>query len=1060
MPGPVKKADVVAEAAPSDPAAVKGKGNKAPEVVEIKGKAAAAPAAAAAAAPAAASSTPAPAGGNPAAIVAEYLAGANNNKDNVKRQQAVVDLGRLCTSDQFNSYQPFLVEKALSVLLEKCDDKQAPVRDAAVAAVDALIKAASPYATHDILDVCFSFMNEDAKWRVKQNALFVVRKIAGLHPRQLAVNLSRVITFVNPQLFDIKKEVAEAAEAAITDSFKVVDNRDIEPFIPSLVKAMIHPEDVSETIQELASTTFVQTVESPHLAVIAPLLVRGFREKATALKRQCSVIVANMSKLVDDPAEAAPFLPELLPSLTRAAEEISNPEARGVAEKALAQLLRIKESSQHAVERKAGELGAITKFLKDLVGETVKDESAFKFLVNITSALVNCKHFEEIYWTKFMQPLVAVYAGDNAAAIVKKLRSECNAYATEKPEVEEEAETGEELCNCKFTLAYGTKILLHNATMKLNRGCRYGLLGGNDSGKSTLMRAIANGQVDGFPPATELRTVFVEADIQGEMSHLSCLDYIFADPAIQNCKIERTEIARVLGTVGFSEKMQGDAVTTLSGGWRMKLALARAMLQRADILLLDEPTNHLDVINVKWVENYLNSLKSVTSIIVSHDRGLLDNCCTHILQIENLKLNMTRGNLSEFVKKVPSAMSFFDLKATKFAFKLPKPGYLDGVKSKGKALMKMENCTFTYPTNTKPTISNFTVQVSLSSRVACVGPNGAGKSTMIKILTGELEPQTGTVWKHNGVRVAYVAQHAFHHIEKHLTKTPVQYIQWRYENGEDKEGLEKVTMKMTPEEEAKLKTPIMIDVTDDKGNIKKEKRVVARLTGARKTAKKGFEYEVMWEGSHGTMYMPGEKLELIGFAKILKGVDSKVEAREGAYARALTQENIEQHVEDVGLGREFSSHYRISALSGGQKVKVVLAAAMWNQPHIIILDEPTNYLDRDSLGALSNAIREYEGGVVMITHNNEFCSALCPETWVVENGKLDCQGDPEWMRNAVKDKVEFTMVEEMVDASGNTVKVKQPKKKLSRKEKMARDKHRKMMRDLGEAVSESEEDDE
>merc|ERR1711937_285204 len=85
---------------------------------------------------------------------------------------------------------------------------------------------------------------------------------------------------------------------------------------------------------------------------------------------------------------------------------------------------------------------------------------------------------------------------------------------------------------------------------------------------------------------------------------------------------------------------------------------------------------------------------------------------------------------------------------------------------------------------------------------------------------------------------------------------------------------------------------------------------------------------------------------------------------------------------------------------------VVLAAAMWNQPHILILDEPTNYLDRDSLGALSGAIEEFGGGVVMITHNNEFCSKLCPETWLLQGGRLDCQGDAAWMENVMKEKVE------------------------------------------------------
>merc|ERR1712023_410171 len=121
--------------------------------------------------------------------------------------------------------------------------------------------------------------------------------------------------------------------------------------------------------------------------------------------------------------------------------------------------------------------------------------------------------------------------------------------------------------------------------------------------------------------------------------------------------------------------------------------------------------------------------------------------------------------------------------------------------------MKMDNISFTYPTAEKPQLNNVSVRVSLSSHVACVGANGAGKSTMIKLLTGELvaDKGSGEVWKHPNCRVAYVAQHAFHHIEHHLEKTPNEYIRWRYEYGSDKEGLEKDTAKLSPEEEAKIK---------------------------------------------------------------------------------------------------------------------------------------------------------------------------------------------------------------------------------------------------------------
>merc|ERR1711884_545284 len=267
---------------------------------------------------------------------------------------------------------------------------------------------------------------------------------------------------------------------------------------------------------------------------------------------------------------------------------------------------------------------------------------------------------------------------------------------------------------------------------------------------------------------------------------------------------------------------------------------------------------------------------------------------------------------------------------------------MGGVRSKGKALMKMSNCTFT-------------------SRVACVGENGAGKSTMIKLLVGEIIPQEGEVWKHPNARIAYVAQHAFHHIENHLNKTPNEDIRWRYaNNGEDKESLVKVTLQFTPQEEKQQRTPFQIQFTDpETGKVTKVKKVVSELVGGRKTTKsKDYEYEVKYAGStvDSGEYLPAKTLKKMGWEKAMKAVDLKIAQRSGLYVRPLSTKNVEQHLEDCGLDREFGTHYRMSALSGGQKVKVVLAAAMWNQPHILILDEPTNYLDRESLGALAKAI--------------------------------------------------------------------------------------------------------
>merc|ERR1712176_725395 len=753
----------------------------------------------------------------------------------------------------------------------------------------------------------------------------------------------------------------------------VIGNKDIEHMTDKILQAITKPKDVPEIMHEMAGVTFVQSVECPALAMVVPLLLRGLREKATATKRQSAVIINNMSKLVDDPLDAAPFLPLLLPALEKNAATISDPEARDVSQRAVDQLKRLKGLADKAISVR-GDISKLDEAIKKALPEQMElsygQDKVVKHISMIATCLMDLHFMEDVQWKKNISNHMKAFTDDESEAtnIIEAVRVDAEKMLDVEEE-DEDDDDAEELCNCQFTLAYGTKILLHNTKMKLKRGRRYGLLGKNDSGKTTLMRSIANNQVEGFPDVSQVRTVFVEADIQGEQSHLSCVDYVLADEKIQALDISKDEIIKVLNSVGFTDDGKAKpnhAVSTLSGGWRMKLALARAMLQKADILLLDEPTNHLDVINVAWVKTYLNSLTNVTSIIVSHDSGLLNDCCTNIIAFDNLKRHASKGNLDEYVKKHPAARSFFTLTATKTKFKFPTPGMIEGVKSKGKALMKMNKCTFTYPGNEKPTLFDITVQASLSSRVA------------------------------------YVAQHAFHHIENHLSKTPNEYIRWRFANqGEDKESLVKATMVFTDEELALQKKPYEIKVMDEAtGKITKYKKVVAELVGGRKTNKsKDYEYEVRYAGStvDSGEYLPAGTLKKMGWTKAMKAVDLKIAQRQGLYVRPLSTKNVEEHLENCGLAREFGTHYRMSALSGGQKVKVVLAAAMWSQPHIVILDEPTNYLDRDSLGALAGAIEDFEGGVIIISHNNEFVSKLCPETWVMDAGHLETKGDADWM---------------------------------------------------------------
>jgi elongation factor 3 len=939
--------------------------------------------------------------------------------------------------------EPFLI-KHLPTILTACGHKSANViRDSASNALKKLTQKMSANSVNEILPAIYAASEQSCNWQTRVAAFETIKHLADHAPEQLCHSLPDTIPVVSACVVDLKPQVSESAEAALTSACDVIGNRDIEHMTSHIVRSVVHPQEVPELMHKLAGVTFVQSVQSAALAMVTPLLIRGLNSGRKETVRQSAVIIDNMSRLVDDPIDAAPFLCLLLPALQKASEIISDPEARSVAERALAQLGRLNKEVEEAKSRvqiadHQKVLSLVSDLFPSLSNDVVKSHLACRCM-----SLMGLRKFKAGEWAEEFSSVLNMFNPSSSnSEQIEKLRVGCDAMVKPLPGKNDDIDDPASLlCDCQFTLAYGTKILLHNTTMRLKRGAKYGLLGGNDSGKTTLMRSIANGSVEGFPDPASVRTVFVEADILGELSHLSCVDYIMQDERLQG--LDKGEVLTVMASVGFTDDGKAKPhhpVSSLSGGWRMKLAMARAMLQRADILLLDEPTNHLDVINVKWVKNYINSLTHVTAIMVSHDSGFLNDCCTNIIQIDRLKLKQFRGNLNTFIEQNPEAKAYFSIKSSKLKFSFPQPGPIEGIKSRSKALMKMSHCDFTYPGNTKPTLFDITIQVSMASRVGVVGENGAGKSTMIKVLTGEVVPQTGDVWVHPNARIAYVAQHAFHHIESHLDKTPNEYIRWRYANGEDKESLVKISMVFTPEEEKLQSTPFEFQWKDENGVNKKAKKIISDVLNSRRENKtsRELEYECHFVGdspdSEGT-FVPVSVLKKQGWEKSVKAVDQRIAQRSGMYVRTLSASNVEQHLGDVGLEAEFATHYRMSALSGGQKVKVVMAAALWNQPHILILDEPTNYLDRESLGALAGAIEEFKGGVVIISHNQEFVSTLCSEEWLMDAGHLATKGVVGWM-NQQDDKIsDQNQIAEMTDAVGNVVKLKQSKKLSKREEK-------------------------
>lgn len=941
---------------------------------------------------------------------------------------------------------PLLVD-----LLDLFADKKPNVRAVSEQAALTIVNSANKNFTIRILPALFSGLERAKKWQTKKISLDLIAELAKVAPYQVGRCLPDIIPQVTDCMWDTRKEVKVAANTTMTKVCHVVGNADIEPFIPALISCLANPTEVAECTHKLASTTFVKTVEAPALAIMEPLLQRALKEGKTAVKRQAAVIIDNMCKLMDDPAEAQLFMPKLLPGLNKIIETVADPECRDVATRAHTTLFQAGGSVEVSEDELKVDYDVIRKIVVDAIADNAATKKAeidnftVDYVTGICFFLVVARNFNKIM---FQQQIGMYFKAFLAPADIKPvadvIRDQC--FKENKAIFIEDVDCDEgipDLCNCEFSLAYGGMILLNNARLRLKRGHRYGLCGPNGCGKSTLMRAIANGQLEGFPSRDELKTVFVEHNLQASEAELPVIEFMFCDEELKNTPHQ--EVVDTLASVGFTAEMQAQPVGTLSGGWKMKLELARAMLMKADIMLLDEPTNHLDVKNVAWLENYLTSLTNVTCLVVSHDSGFLDTVCTNIIHYETRKLKTYKGNLSKFVEVKPEAKAYYELESENVKFTFPEPGFLADIKNKGKPIIRLTNCTYQYPGRDKPSINNISVTCALSSRIAVLGPNGAGKSTLIKMLTGEVEPTTGTVWKHPAMRFAYVAQHAFHHIEQHLDDTANQYIQWRFQSGEDKELLAKETRKLSKEEKEHFKKPV---------NWEGEKRVLEEITSRRKF-KKSFEYEIKWDKCpvDENSWIPREKLEKWGWDKLLQIADDREAARANMQARPVTAIAVQKHLDNFGLAAEFGTHSRMRGLSGGQKVKVVLAAAMWLNPHILVLDEPTNFLDRDSLGALASAIKEFGGGVVLISHHNEFTSALTHEKWNVEAGFLSIDGQVAEDKTKIEQKDE----EETVDAFGNVQKTK-IKRKLTRKEKKAKEKAKKEAEARGEFWSDSDEE--
>merc|ERR1719191_172590 len=646
--------------------------------------------------------------------------------------------------------------------------------------------------------------------------------------------------------------------------------------------------------------------------------------------------------------------------------------------------------------------------------------------------------------------------------------------ATEEEEFVDDDAESPDLYKGSFSLAYGTVTLLRETRLHLKKNKFYGLLGPSNCGKTTLMRAISEEKVEGFPKRDELITIYVtqevtEVEIEppskewptGKMNidlngwqfvmH-TCNEVYKKEPPV-------TEeiVLKALGDIGFKNKDLGvnttaaadmnNPITTYSGGWKFKMQLACAQLINADILMVDNPTAHLDVKNIQWVKDWLSNFPG-SIFATSANSEFLNEMATHIVDFHDRKLRQFKAEkgkvLTKFVEAYPEKSAYFELSDKNEQWVFPTPGSLEGVKSRTKQILKMNDVFFKYPTHEKNTVENISLTVCMASRVAVVGANGAGKSTAIKLLIGELKPAQGQIWRHQNMRLAYVAQHAFHHLERHMDKTAVDYILWRFAGADDRESLENQSKEVNVDDEKLREQPWFIDpksldvnkcdMSDSKeGKAERAAAVTpeAVLNRQKHTKTKKYIYEVKWmhKPIEANSWVERDILLATGYSKLVNKKDEQEAAAAGLLSKPLTQPGVEKALKDFGLDAESASHQPLASLSHGQRVKVVICASCWQNPHIIILDEPTNYLDRDGLGALVMGLEAYQGGVVIISHNEEFTDSVCTQKWIMEKSEVTGAGR---LREEGEIKLDGEIEQqegpdEVYDESGNKIDVKKAK---------------------------------